>query len=100
MAADRPAACAAAGTPGSNRAGGGRKVLPSIRTTSIIDPPVRNGGIASSSSARPYSTPIPNGPSILCEEKARKSAPSAATSTGGGGTDGAASPSTAAPYSA
>ena len=88
-----------AGTPGSNRCGGGRNVLPSIRTTSIIDPPVRNGGMASSSSARPNRTPIPYGPSILCAEKTRKSAPSAVTSTGWCGTDWAASASTSAPFS-
>ena len=39
-------------------------------TVSIIEPPVRNGGIASSSSARPHSTPMPVGPSILWPEKA------------------------------
>ena len=33
--------------------------MPSIRTTSIIEPPVRNGGIASSGSRRPNSTPMP-----------------------------------------
>ena len=64
--------------------------MPSIRTTSIIDPPVRNGGMASSSSARPNRTPIPSGPSILCPEKTRKSTPSAVTSTGWCGTDCAA----------
>lgn len=31
----------------------GRVARPSIRTSSIMDPPVRNGGIASSSSRRP-----------------------------------------------
>ena len=42
-------------------------------TVSIIEPPVRNGGIAESSSRRPYSTPIPLGPNILCPENAAKS---------------------------
>src|SRR3984957_14594683 len=57
MAAPRPAASATAGTPGSNRCGGGRNVLPSIRTTSIIDPPVRKGGIASGWSVWPTTPP-------------------------------------------
>ena len=42
-------------------------------TVSIIDPPVRNGGIAASRSRRPYSTPMPVGPSILWPENAAKS---------------------------
>ena len=74
-------------------------MLPSIRTTSIIEPPVRKGGMASSRSARPNSTPIPYGPSILWLEKARKSTPSAATSTGWCGTDCAPSTRTSAPAS-
>ena len=44
-------------------------------TVSIIEPPVRNTGISSSSSGRPQSTPMPSGPNILCPEKARKSTP-------------------------
>ena len=44
-------------------------------------PPVRNGSIASSSSLRPQSAPMPLGPHILCAEIATKSAPSACTST-------------------
>ena len=39
-------------------------------TVSIIEPPVMNGGIAFNSSRRPYSTPMPLGPSILCPENA------------------------------
>ena len=46
-------ACDVIGTPASNRAGGGAYVEPSMRTISIIEPPVRNGGSASSSSRRP-----------------------------------------------
>ena len=42
--------CAVIGTPASKRCGGAAKVLPSIRTTSIIEPPVRNGGSLSSTS--------------------------------------------------
>ena len=53
--------------------------------------------MASSSSARPHSTPMPVGPSILWAEKARKSTPSAATSTGRWGTDWAPSATTSAP---
>ena len=36
-----------------------------MKTCSIIDPPVRNGGIAASRSYRPYSTPTPLGPEHL-----------------------------------
>ena len=36
-----------------------------MRTTSIIDPPVRNGGSASSRAYLPYSTPRPSGPEHL-----------------------------------
>ncbi len=53
---------------------------PAKLTSRIMSPPARNGGIASSSSRRPHSTPEPVGPIILCPEK--KSAPSAWTSTG------------------
>ena len=42
--------CAVIGTPASKRCGGAAKVLPSIRTTSIIEPPVRNGGSLSRTS--------------------------------------------------
>jgi hypothetical protein len=38
------------GTPASKRCGGGAKVDPSMRTTSIIEPPVKNGGIESNRS--------------------------------------------------
>ena len=70
---------------------------PSIVTVSIIEPPVRNTGIASSSSARPQSTPMPSGPNILCPENARRSTPRSATSTGRCGTDWQASRTTSAP---
>ena len=68
-------------------------------TTPIMDPPEMNGGMASSSSRRPQSTPIPLGPSILCPEKARKSTSRSATSTGMCGTDWQASSTTRAPTS-
>ena len=70
---------------------------PSIRTISIIEPPVRNGGIASSSSRRPYSTPTPDGPSILCPENTAKSTSSSPKCTGMCGTDWQASSSVSAP---
>ena len=41
-----------------------------MKTCSIIEPPVRNGGMVRSSSKRPYRQPIPDGPSILCPENA------------------------------
>ena len=66
-------------------------------TVSIIEPPVRKGGIAFSSSPRPYSTPIPLGPSILCPENAAKSTPSAWRSTGWCGTDWQTSSTVSAP---
>ena len=53
--------------------------IPDIR---IISPPERNGGILFKRSSLPYSTPIPIGASILCPEKATKSASSSFTSTG------------------
>ena len=87
------------GVPASNLWGMwlGRK--PSLRTSRIISPPPRNGGIASSSSARAHNTPMPVGPHILWPVKPRKSAPSACTSVGRWGTYWAASTSTSAPAS-
>ena len=38
-------------------------------TEAIMSPPPCHGGIASSSSALPYNTPMPVGPKILCPEK-------------------------------
>ena len=72
-------------------------MVASIVTVSIIEPPVMNGGIAFSSSRRPYSTPMPLGPSILWPENAAKSTPSAWKSTGWCGTDWQASSSVSAP---
>jgi hypothetical protein len=69
-AAANPTTCDVIGVPASNRCGGGAYVVASIVTVSIIDPPVMNGGISFSSSRRPYSTPIPLGPSILWPENA------------------------------
>ncbi len=65
MAAPRPTACAIGIVPASNLCGGGANVDCSIQTCSIISPPPRNGGISSSSSRRPHSTPMPVGPHIL-----------------------------------
>ena len=53
--------------------------------------------MASSSSARPHSTPMPVGPIILWAEKAMKSTPSSRTSTGECGTSCAPSATTTAP---
>src|ERR1700730_2253304 len=66
-------------------------------TVSIIDPPVRNGGAADNSSPRPYSTPTPLGPNILCPENAAKSTSSAWKSTDRCGTDWHASSTVSAP---
>ena len=76
MAAASPAASAIGIVPASNLCGGGANVEWSIQTLSIISPPPRNGGISSSSSRRPQSTPMPVGPHILWPVKPRKSAPS------------------------
>ena len=65
----------------------------------IMLPPVMKGGIASSSSRRPHSAPMPDGPSILWPERARKSQSSALTSIGMCGADCAASTRTSAPAS-
>ncbi len=62
-----------------------------------MSPPVRKGGIASSSARLPYRKPIPVGAHILWPLAARKSTSSACTSTGMCGTDCAASTSTSAP---
>ena len=72
---------AASCVPASNFSGTGAQVASCSVTESIISPPVRNGGMALSSSSRPHSTPMPNGPNSLCAEKAKKSAPMACTST-------------------
>jgi hypothetical protein len=66
-------------------------------TVSIIEPPVRKGGNADNTSRRPYSTPIPLGPNILCPENAAKSTSSAWKSTGWCGTDWQASSTVSAP---
>ena len=58
-----------------------------------------NGGIASSSSRRPHSTPMPDGASILWPVATKKSTPSACTSTAWCGADCAPSSSTSAPTS-
>ena len=55
-------------------------MVPAIDTTSIIEPPVMNGGIAASNSVRPQRQPIPNGPSILWPLQVRKSTPRVDTS--------------------
>ena len=78
---------AASCVPASNFSGTGAHTAPSCVTDEIISPPVRNGGMASSRSSLPHSTPTPKVPSALCAENAKKSAPSFRTSTGRCGTD-------------
>ena len=86
MAAWRPTASAMGRVPASNFHGSSLGVQPSRRTSRIISPPPRNAGMASSSSSRAHSTPMPVGPSILWPVKPRKSHPSAATSVARWGT--------------
>ena len=69
-AAPSPITSAIAWVPASNFSGRSAKVVPVVRTALIMSPPPRNGGIASSSSRRPYSTPMPVGPHILWLENA------------------------------
>ena len=85
---------AASWVPASNFSGTGAQTAPCSVTESIISPPVRNGRERSSSSILPHSTPTPMGPSALWAEKAKKSAPSSATSTAMCGTDCAPSTTT------
>ena len=68
------------GVPASNLAGNSAGSNESSLTRRIMLPPPRKGGIASSNSRRPYKMPTPEGPSILCPLKARKSTSSACTS--------------------
>ena len=75
-----PTASVIGGVPASNLAGSSAGVNPSRRTSEIMLPPPRNGGIASSSASRPHSTPMPDGPTILWLLKATKSASHACTS--------------------
>ena len=58
---------AIAGVPASNFQGKSFQDVRSSSTVRIISPPVRNGGIRSSSSARPHRAPAP-GPHSLCPE--------------------------------
>ena len=60
---------AMAGVPASNFQGRSFQLVRSSSTLRIISPPVRNGGIRSSSSARPHRMPAP-GPHILWPERA------------------------------
>ena len=66
-----------------------------MRTTSIIEPPVRNGG--SSLRCFEYTAPTPLGPHILWPENAAKSTSKAWKSTGMCGTDWHASSTVTAP---
>ena len=53
------------GVPASNFQGISFHSLRRRWTSRIMSPPPMNGGIASSSSRRPHSTPEPVGPSVL-----------------------------------
>src|SRR5579883_2352082 len=97
MAAPRPTASAMGGVPASNFQGSSLGSKPSRRTSLIIEPPPRKGGISSSRDRRPHSTPIPVGPSILWPVNPTRSAPRAATSVGRWGTYWAPSATTIAP---
>ena len=96
-AAPKPIASVIGGVPASNLAGTAAGVNPSRRTSEIMLPPPRNGGVASSSSARPHSAPMPDGPHILWLENAAKSAPHAWTSVALCGTYWQASTMASAP---
>ena len=61
VAAPNPMASVIGGVPASNLAGTGAGVNPSRRTSAIMLPPPRNGGVASSSSARPHRAPRSQG---------------------------------------
>ena len=99
MAAPQPTASAMAGVPASNLCGTLFHSAPSRVTRRIMLPPVMNGGMASSSSRRAQSAPIPDGPSILCPLMARKSQPISPTSIAMCGADCAASTRARAPAS-
>ena len=85
------------GVPASNFHGTSLVVKPSRRTSLIISPPPRNGGMASRISRRPQSTPMPVGPHILWPLNANRSAPSSWTSVARWGTYWQASTHTVAP---
>ena len=97
MAAASPMASVIGGVPASNFHGMSLGVQPSRRTSRIIAPPPRNAGIASRSSSRVHSTPMPEGPSSLWPVKPTKSASHAVTSVGRCGTHWAASTKIRAP---
>ena len=97
MAAAKPTASAIAAVPASNLCGISFQLVFSTVTLRIMWPPSSNGDMASSSSARPQSAPIPVGPQSLWAVKPTKSAPSAWTSTGVCGAAWAASTTTRAP---
>ncbi len=97
MAAPNPIASAIAEVPASNLYGRSFVVKPRNCTFAIMSPPPMKGGIASSNLVFPNNIPIPVGPSILCAEKAAKSASRSVRSTGKCGTDWAASTSVTAP---
>ena len=66
IAALRPMASMIAGVPASNLWGISAQVLRSKLTEPIMSPPPMKGGMASKSSRRAHSTPMPVGPYSLC----------------------------------
>jgi hypothetical protein len=69
-AAPSPIASAICEVPASNFHGRSVHVDSFAATVRIMCPPPMNGGISSSSSRRPWSTPIPVGPYALCPVQA------------------------------
>src|SRR3546814_18879787 len=63
------------GVPASNLHGASLNTVPSKRTSLITSPPPVNGGIASSSSPRAHTAPVPGGPHLFWPGEAQKSKP-------------------------
>mmetsp|Transcript_33012 Transcript_33012/g.77443 ORF Transcript_33012/g.77443 Transcript_33012/m.77443 type:complete len:212 (-) Transcript_33012:52-687(-) len=84
--------------PASNLAGAGWNTVRSKVTSAIMLPPPCQGGMASSTSLRPMTAPMPVGPKILWPLKMKKSQPMACTSTARWDTDCAPSTSVVTPW--
>ena len=69
-----PTASAILPVPASKRPGGGWNTVRSNVTSLIMLPPPCHGGMSSSTSRLPYTTPMPVGPNILWPENTKKSA--------------------------
>ena len=81
MAAPRPTASAMLPVPASNLLGMGWNTVFSKVTSAIMLPPPCQGGMSSSTSRLPHTTPMPVGPKTLWPENTKKSAPMSCTST-------------------